>query len=222
MRSCEQRVFFALLKPREWSAIRCTTVLGFIFKMWTVMKIISYDCNNFTSNMRMTLNRPSCKWFSPFFEFSCFWPHTHLDGCHDEKDSIWHGLFSQNCFHPNIYVVIERKGLTEGFVLEYWPVADRNVTSVIPVQCYTGRFLTLQKYGPKEQLFFFRCRLHILAHIQLHILICFCLHYCVCGSWSLWACLCWISHWGPHRSISGRPSAVLHQEYTEVIEVKKH
>lgn len=62
---------------------------------------------------------------------------THLDGFHNEKDSIWHGLFSLNCFNLNIYVVIERKGLTEGFVSEYCLVADRNVTSAIPVQCYS-------------------------------------------------------------------------------------
>lgn len=141
---------------------------------------------------------------------------THLDSCHDEKDSIWHGLFSQNCFDLNIYVVIERKGLTEGFVSEYCPVADRNVTSVISVQCYS------EAVPHPSEIFdniagFPLYRLHILAHIQLYVLICFCLHYCVCGCWSLWVCLCWISHWSLHRSISGCPSAVLHQEYTEVI-----
>jgi len=68
---------------------------------------------------------------------------THLDGFHDEKDSIWHALFSLNCFNLNIYVVIERKGLTEGFVSEYCLMVDRNVTSFIHVQCYRECYITV-------------------------------------------------------------------------------
>lgn len=97
---------------------------------------------------------------------------THLDSCHDEKDSIWHGLFSQNCFDLNIYVVIERKGLTEGFVSEYCPVADRNVTSVISVQCYSEAIPHPSEIWDNIAGFL-PYRLHILAHIPLYVLICF-------------------------------------------------
>lgn len=97
---------------------------GDSIKMWrlkkqTVLKAISYDRNNFTVNIQIILNRPSCrpKLFPPFWILMLL--TTHLDGCQHEKDSIWHSLFSQNYSDLNIYVVIERKELTGGFVRPY-------------------------------------------------------------------------------------------------------